>query len=51
MVVLSKAVALGYRDPKDYRTESALDPLRNRPDFQVMMMDLVFPTEPFTHGD
>ncbi len=33
--------------PGDYLTESALDPLRDRPDFRLMMMDLVFPTEPF----
>ena len=30
-----------------YRTESALDPLRNRPDFRALMMDHVMPTEPF----
>jgi hypothetical protein len=24
-----------------------LDPLRSRPDFQVLMMDLSFPSDPF----
>ena len=38
---------MGLRNPDAYRTESALDPLRNRPDFRALMMDLVFPTEPF----
>ncbi len=47
MAVLRRAVAMGYRNPNAYRTESALDPLRNRPDFRDLMMDLVFPTEPF----
>ena len=47
MAVLRQAVTLGYRNPDAYRTESALDPLRNRPDFRALMMDLVFPTEAF----
>ena len=51
MAVLRQGVAMGYRNPDAYRTESALDPLRNRPDFQALMMDLVFPTEPFPRGD
>ncbi len=47
MAVLRQAVTMGYRNPYAYRTESALDPLRNRPDFRALMMDLVFPTKPF----
>jgi hypothetical protein len=47
MAVLRQAVALGYRDPAAYRTESALDALRNRPDFQALMMDLKFPPKVF----
>ena len=47
MALLSKAVTMGYRNADAYRTESALDPLRTRPDFQLLMMDLAFPTEPF----
>jgi eukaryotic-like serine/threonine-protein kinase len=47
MVVLRQAVALAYRNFNDYRTESALDPLRRRPDFQVLMTDLEFPANPF----
>jgi hypothetical protein len=38
---------MGYRNPDAYRTESALDPLRNRHDFRALMMDLVFPVDPF----
>ncbi len=44
---LRRAVALGYRNPDAYRNESALDPIRDRPDFRLLMMDLAFPTEPF----
>ncbi len=47
MAVLRQAVTMGYRNSNAYRTESALDPLRYRLDFQVLMMDLVFPTSPF----
>jgi hypothetical protein len=46
MAVLRQSVALGYRNPYVFRTESALNPLRNRSDFQLLMMDLVFPSEP-----
>jgi len=29
--------------------EKALGPLRARPDFQLLMMDLAMPAEPFAH--
>jgi hypothetical protein len=48
MAALRHAASMGYRNPDAYRTESALDPLRNRPDFRALMMDLVFPARPFT---
>jgi hypothetical protein len=48
---LRQAVAVGYRNPAAYLTETALDPLRNRPDFQLLMMDLALPAEPFARGD
>ena len=47
---LHRAVAMGYRNPDAYRTEEALDPLRDRPDFRLMMMDLAMPVEPFAAG-
>jgi hypothetical protein len=40
---------MGYRNPHRYRTESALNPIRDRPDFRELMMDLVKPTEPFAN--
>jgi tetratricopeptide (TPR) repeat protein len=51
IVVLRQAFTMGFRNPESYRNESALDPLRNRPDFQVLMMDLVFPTRPFAGSE
>jgi tetratricopeptide (TPR) repeat protein len=48
MALLHKSVGMGYRDPDAYRTEDALDPLRSRPDFRLLLMDLAFPAKPFT---
>ncbi len=47
MPILSKAVGLGYRNAGLFRTEDVLDPLRGRPDFQLMLMDLAIPEDPF----
>jgi eukaryotic-like serine/threonine-protein kinase len=49
MAGLRRAVRMGYRNPDAYRTESALDALRNRSDFRLLMMDLAMPTKPFAH--
>jgi eukaryotic-like serine/threonine-protein kinase len=47
MAVLHKAVALGFRSGDAFRNESALDPLRDRTDFRLLMMDLAMPADPF----
>jgi hypothetical protein len=47
MVLLSQACEAGYRDVNEYRDESTLDHLRDRPDFRMLMMDLSFPKQPF----
>ena len=39
-------IDLGYRSPDAYRTEDALDPLRDRPDFPALLLDLAFPADP-----
>jgi len=44
---LRRAVAMGYRNVNEIRIESALDRLRSRDDFRLMMMDVAFPAEPF----
>jgi len=46
MALLTKAAGTGYRNAASFRTNTALDPLRNRPDFQLLMMDLAFPAQP-----
>ena len=47
MAVLRQAVAMGYRSSRVYRAESALDPLRGRDDFRLLLMDLAMPADPF----
>jgi tetratricopeptide (TPR) repeat protein len=46
MALLRQAVALAYRSAA-FRYEDALDPLRDRDDFKLLLMDLAFPAEPF----
>ena len=47
MALLRSAVAMNYRSPDAFRTEDALDPLRGRDDFRLLMMDLAMPADPF----
>jgi serine/threonine-protein kinase len=47
MDVLRRAVAAGYRDVNWMRRDPDLDPLRSRPEFQVLLLDLTFPDDPF----
>jgi serine/threonine-protein kinase len=44
---LYRAVARGYRNVALMQRDPDLDPLRSRPDFQLLMMDLEFPDDPF----
>jgi hypothetical protein len=46
MTLLRKAVVMGFRGAP-LRTEYALDPLRGRDDFRLLLMDLTFPADPF----
>jgi len=50
MALLWKTLGMGYRDAANFRTESALDPLRDRPDFRLLIMDLAFPKDSFARG-
>jgi len=47
MVLLNRAVAAGFRDPANMPTDTAIDALRSRPDFQLLMLDIAFPDKPF----
>ena len=51
MARLRQAIAAGYRKLFFMRTDPELDPLRSRPDFQLLMMDLEFPDDPFARED
>jgi serine/threonine protein kinase/tetratricopeptide (TPR) repeat protein len=46
MDILRQAVAMGFRSARQYRNEPALGPLRDRDDFQLLIMDLVMPERP-----
>ena len=44
---LRQLVSFKYRGADELRTEPALDPLRSRPDFQLLMRDVAFPFDAF----
>lgn len=48
---LRRAVASGSRDSRALRTEAALDALRERPDFRLLMADRDVPSEPFAKSE
>ena len=48
MDLLRGAVESGVHDLGWFRTDALLDPLRHRPDFQMLLLDLALPEEPFT---
>jgi len=47
MALLTTAAGSGFRNANLFRIETALDPLRNRPDFRLLIMDLAIPAQPF----
>jgi hypothetical protein len=47
MVAMRLAVATGFDNVGHMGRDPDLDPLRSRPDFQALMMDLAFPADPF----
>ena len=47
IAALSRASGMGYRNAHAWQTDSALDPLRSRDDFRLLMMDVDFPAEAF----
>jgi serine/threonine-protein kinase len=46
VTLLRQAVETGYHDRVAMNTDEELEPLRGRPDFQLLLMDLAFPAEP-----
>jgi serine/threonine-protein kinase len=51
IVALRRSAAAGLRNADLWRRDPDLDPLRSRPDFQLLMLDLEFPEDPFARGD
>jgi len=51
MDLLRRAVSGRYHPVNWMRRDPDLDALRRRPDFQLLMMDLAFPAEPFATTD
>ena len=49
LALLKQAVASGYRDADRVRTAPYLDPIRARPEFPLLLLDLAFPDDPFAH--
>jgi tetratricopeptide (TPR) repeat protein len=47
MTSLRRSVAGGFKTFEIYRSTPDLEPLRDREDFQALLMDLAFPTDPF----
>jgi eukaryotic-like serine/threonine-protein kinase len=51
MSLLWRAAASGYHDTTNLRADAAFDPLRSRPDFQLLILDLAFPDDAFVRSD
>jgi tetratricopeptide (TPR) repeat protein len=47
MATLRRARGAGWHGLAELRSDPSLAPLRSRPDFRLLMMDLAFPTNPF----
>ena len=45
--LLAKSISSGFRDATQFRIDDTLEPLRDRPDFRLLMLDLAMPAYPF----
>ena len=48
---LRQAVAAGYHNLGELRTDTNLDSLRSHADFRLLLMDVAMPADPFAHSD
>jgi tetratricopeptide (TPR) repeat protein len=48
MTTLLQSVASGDGDNSSLRDDADLTPLRHRPEYQLLLLDLAFPTDPFS---
>jgi serine/threonine-protein kinase len=51
MEALREAIAAGYNAVENLKEDPDLDPLRSRLDFQALLLDLIFPADPFSRGE
>jgi hypothetical protein len=51
MTTLHRAAAAGWRDAAYLAADTDLVPIRSRPDFQALKLDIEFPDEPFALSD
>ena len=51
MESLRRAVAAGWNNAAHMRVDTDLDPIRSRPDFQMLELDLAMPADPFARPD
>jgi serine/threonine-protein kinase len=51
MELLRKALAMGFHNLDEIRDNPGLDILRSRPDFQLFIMDVAMPVDPFDRAD
>ena len=51
VATIRRAIELGFADSEVLQNDLDLNSLRSRPDFQLLMMDLAFPAEPFAGRD
>jgi serine/threonine-protein kinase len=47
IALLTRAIGEGFRDPVNLPQDKAIKALRSRPDFQLLMLDVAFPEQPF----
>jgi serine/threonine-protein kinase len=50
VAALHRAAAAGFRDAGFLAFDPYLAPLRDRPEFRLLLLDLAFPADPFAHG-
>ena len=51
VATIRRLIGMGWADSEVLRNDPDLGSLRSRPDFQALMMDLAFPTDPFAPSE
>jgi hypothetical protein len=50
VAIIRSAIKTGFKYSDMFKTDPDFDSLRSRPDFQALMADLSFPSNPFSKG-